>query len=118
MRQMLNRRHFLSGASASAVAAAMPLSSQAAADATAAGRTVIGAHTAYANLAKGFIFQSDPTNSDVNGYPIRTPNPGLSANPSMPDGYFGDYVWKFRGRGSMQFSPASIIRSGGANIVG
>src|SRR2546421_9945548 len=93
--KMLNRRHFLSGASASAVAAAMPLSSQAAADATAAGRTVIGAHTAYANLAKGFIFQSDPTNSDVNGYPIRTPNPGLSANPSMPDGYFGDYVWKF-----------------------
>src|SRR5207253_3370945 len=27
-------------------------------------------------------------------------------------------VWKFRGRGSMQFSPGAIIRSGGANVVG
>jgi len=116
--KMLNRRHLLSGASASAVAAAMPLSAQSAPDATAAGRTVINATTGYANLAKGFIFQSDPTNSDANGYPIRTPTSGLNANPSMPEGYFGNYVWKFRGRGSMQFSPAAIIRSGGANIVG
>ena len=36
----------------------------------------------------------------------------------MPEGYFGDFVWKFRGRGSMQFSPGALIRSGGHNIVG
>ena len=74
--------------------------------------------TGYANLAKGFIFSSDPTNSDHNGYPSRTPSSAWVANPSMPVGYFGDYVWKFRGRGSMQFSPCGITARRGAKVAG
>src|SRR5256885_889141 len=111
---MLNRRHFLSGASASAIAAVIPGAAKSLPNDATPGRTVINAMAGYANLAKDFTFPSDPTNSDANGYPIRTPSSAWGANPSMPVGYFGDYVWKFRGRGSMQFSPGAIIRSGGA----
>src|SRR5258708_1309832 len=99
---MLNRRHFLSGASSFAIAAAVPaVGNERPGDVvtSAAGRTVINAITGYANFVKGFEFSGDPTNSDSNGYPIRTPSASWLANPSMPVGYFGDYVWKFRGRG-------------------
>src|SRR5262249_35219703 len=114
---MLNRRQVLAGAGAFALADLVPSLAQST-GADAGGRTVINAIAGYANLAKGFIFSGDPTNSDINGYPIRTPTTNWVANPSMPEGYFGDFVWKFRGRGSMQFSPGAIIRSGGMNIVG
>jgi hypothetical protein len=115
---MLNRRQFLSGASAYTIASVSPISANALPNSGTTGRTVINAVAGYANLAKGFIFNGDPNNSDVDGYPIRTPLSSWIANPSMPAGYFGDYVWKFRGRGSMQFSPGAIIRSGGINVVG
>ena len=91
---MLNRRHFLSGASASAIAAIIPVAANSLPKDVPAGRTVINAMTGYANLAKGVTFSSDPTNSDHNGYPSRTPSSAWVANPSMPVGYFGDYVWK------------------------
>ncbi len=114
---MLDRRQFLSGAGAVTLAELLPSVAKAAST-DAGGRTVINAISGYANLAKGFIFARDPTNQDVNGYPVRTPPTNWGANPSMPEGYFGDFVWKFRGRGSMQFSPGALIRSGGNNIVG
>ena len=100
----------------SAMSAVSPMTSQAFASGSGAGRTVINAIAGYANLAKGFGFASDPANSDTKGYPIRTPTTPWLANPRMPEGYFGDFVWKFRGRGSMQLSPGAIIRSGGLNI--
>jgi hypothetical protein len=114
---MLNRRQILAGAGASTLAELLP-SRPLLANTEVAGRTVINAISGYANLAKGFVFSSDPTIADANGYPMRTPPTNWGANPSMPEGYFGDFVWKFRGRGSMQLSPGAIIRSGGANIVG
>ena len=114
---MLDRRQFLSGAGAVTLAELVP-SVAPAATTDAGGRTVINAIAGYTNLAKGFIFAGDPTNQDINGYPIKTPAASWLANPSMPEGYFGDFVWKFRGRGSMQFSPGALIRSGGNNIVG
>jgi hypothetical protein len=114
---MFDRRQFLFGAGAVTLAE-LVLSVASAAGGDPSGRTVINGIAGYANLAKDFIFTSDPTNQDSNGYPIKTPVTNLVANPSMPDGYFGDYVWKFRGRGSMQFSPGALIRSGGNNIVG
>jgi hypothetical protein len=118
---MLSRREFLSGASTLTIASV--ISTAAGADVSfearfqGFGRTVMNAIGGYANLAKGFVFSSDPTNADAKGYPINTPLVPWIANPSMPIGYFGDYVFKFKGRGSMQFSPCAIIRSGGANIV-
>jgi hypothetical protein len=114
---MLDRRQFLSCAGAVTLAELVP-SLAPAASTDAGGRTVINAIAGYANLAKGFIFTNDPANQDANGYPIKTPAANRIANPSMPEGYFGDFVWKFRGRGSMQFSPGALIRSGGNNIIG
>ena len=114
---MLNRRQILASAGAAALVETISFGAQSANNGS-GGRTVINAVTGFANLAKGFGFASDPTNMDANGYPIRTPTTNWLANPSMPEGYFGDFVWKFRGRGSMQFSPGAIIRSGGTNIVG
>ncbi|ABQ33250.1 hypothetical protein [Bradyrhizobium sp. BTAi1] len=114
---MLDRRQLLSGAGALAFAELVP-SVVSAADPEAGRRIVINAIAGYANLAKHFVFNSDPGNQDANGYPIKTPATNMGANPSMPEGYFGDFVWKFRGRGSMQFSPGALIRSGGQNIVG
>ena len=101
---MLDRRQLLSGAGALALSELLP--SAASAANTDSGRIVINAVAGYANLAKGFNFSSDPGNQDANGYPLRTPARSLSANPSMPEGYFGDFVWKFRGRGSMSSRPA------------
>lgn len=115
---MLNRRQVVAGAGACVMAEVIPIPLQSIANLNGGGRTVINAVSAYANLAKGFIFSGDPTNSNADGYPIRTPSSSWSANPGMPEGYFGDFVWKFRGRGSMQLSPGAIIRSGGANIYG
>ena len=65
---MLDRRQFLSGASAVTLAELLP-SAVRAGSADAGARTVINAIAGYANLAKGFIFNSDPTNQDANGYP-------------------------------------------------
>jgi hypothetical protein len=115
---MLNRREVIVGAAASAFADVMTNSPEAIATGLGPGKTVINAITGFANLAKGFVFSSDPAYSDFNGYPIRTPVSSWLANPSMPEGYYGDFIWKFRGRGSMQLSPCAIIRSGGGNIVG
>jgi hypothetical protein len=114
---MLNRRQLLASAGASALVETISLGAQSA-NTGSGGKTVINAVTGFANLAKGFGFTSDPTNMDASGYPIRTPITNWGANPSMPEGYFGDFVWKFRGRGSMQFSPGALIRSGGINVVG
>lgn len=114
---MLSRRELLAGSAAVVLVGVNSFAADSVKKSV-GGRTVINAITGFANLAKGFGFTGDPTNTDVNGYPIRTPSANWVANPSMPEGYFGDFVWKFRGRGSMQLSPGVLIRSGGTNIVG
>src|SRR2546430_150050 len=72
---MLNRRDFLAGSAALTIAPVVSLAANSILTDPAAavsGRTVINAITGYANLAKGFGFTTDPTNSDANGYPIKT----------------------------------------------
>lgn len=90
------------------------------------GRVTINAPSGYLNLVKGsFAFVPDPSNMDANGYPVRTPAVGIGANPDMPVGYFGEYVWKWSGTGTMRIgaSPPMMISAntsagGGQAIFG
>lgn len=72
----------------------------------------------YANLIKGFGFVSIPGNQDSNGYPVTTPASDMLANPSMPAGYYGNFVLKWSGTGAMQISscPPIIVTSGGTSV--
>jgi hypothetical protein len=72
----------------------------------------------WANLAKGFAFNVPPNIADSNGYPTTTPPTHILANPPWAAGYTGQVVWKWRGRASMQMSPAAIIWSGGRYVTG
>jgi hypothetical protein len=67
------------------------------------GRVTLNVPAGYLNLAKAFGFQPDPTNQDSNGYPIATPKTNIVAgsSPSMPANYWGEFVWKWTGKGSM-----------------
>ena len=66
------------------------------------------------NLAKGSAPLIDPNNASPDGYPKTTPASSWifqSARP--PAGYFGSYVWKWTGQGSMQIAGTAILVSAG-----
>lgn len=74
---------------------------------------------AFKNIAKGFSFPAqDPTTVSSDGYPLSTPASVIGSNPSMPLGYYGEFVWKWTGQGSMQIlsAPPMIVSSGGTDI--
>jgi hypothetical protein len=117
----ISRREVLSGASAAALMLGMPKWAGAAIDGSSSsqmGRMVMNSNTVFANLAKGFTFAVDPANADANGYPISTPAKPIGTNPSFASNYYGDFVWKWSGQGSMQMGAALIIRSGFGHFVG
>ncbi len=117
----ISRRDVLSGASAAALVLGMPKQAGAATDGSSSsqmGRMVMNSGTVFANLAKGFTFAVDPANADANGYPISTPTNPIGTNPSFASNYYGDFVWKWSGQGSMQIAAALIIRSGFGHFVG
>lgn len=74
----------------------------------------------YANLIKGFGFSPDIANQDANGNPVTTPTSSMTAGstPSMPFGYYGTFVWKWSGTGSMNISgnPPVVVSSGGTSV--
>src|SRR6266550_2264350 len=82
-------------------------------------RVTINAPLAYMNLAKGFSLDVDPANASSDGYPVATPSFDLLArsSPSMPGQYFGEFVWKWTGQGSMKItsSPPMIVSSSTAS---
>lgn len=81
-------------------------------------RVTINANSFYLNLAKGFGFPSqDPTTVSSDGYPLSTPSSVIIGNPSMPPNYYGNFVWKWTGQGSMQTNGAFIVASGGTAIT-
>lgn len=82
-------------------------------------RVTVNVLTAYANMAKGFGTQPDPNNMDADGYPVTTPSAAITTNPILPQGYTGEYVWKWAGTASMAIisSPPMVISSGGAAIL-
>lgn len=84
-------------------------------------RVTVNANVFFLNLAKGFAFPSqDPTTVSSDGYPLSTPSSAIVANPSMPANYYGTFVWKFTGEGSMQIAaaPPIVLTSGGSFLVG
>jgi hypothetical protein len=116
---LISRREILSGTSAAALMLGMPKQLEASIEGSSGlnnNRVTINAPSAFLNLAKGFSFAIDPTNSSSDGYPIRTPSGALGSNGSMPLKYYGPLVWKFSGQGSMQTGGAMLVASGGANI--
>ena len=79
-------------------------------------RTVInvpnqGQH--YLNVAKQFVWNTDPRIIDTDGYPISTPSYAWVCNPSMTLGYYGSWTWSWAGTASMLFTPPIIVLSGG-----
>lgn len=68
----------------------------------------------YANLAKSMAWDLDtlnPSNSDTSGYPTGTLGSNLGNNTSFGAGYYGDFIWKWSGTGSMDVAGAVIIRN-------
>src|SRR5258708_24058079 len=118
---LISRGEILAGASAAALVLGMPKQAGAATNGSSSsqmGRMVMNSGTVFANLAKGFTFAVDPANADANGYPISTPANPIGTNPSFASNYYGDFVWKWSGQGSMQIITALIIRSGFGHFVG
>ena len=72
-------------------------------------RVTINPDNGYANLAKGFTWNVDPTNQSSDGYPVTTPSVAWLANISMPAGYYGNFVWKWSGQGSQQLQCGPAI---------
>jgi hypothetical protein len=78
----------------------------------------------YANLARGMGFVVQPNNcssppcADSNGYPNQVPTSAITANPSLPSGYYGTFTWAWSGTGSMQDlgGPPELVISGGGVI--
>lgn len=115
----VSRRFFLLGASTLALSKAEAKFPRGAYGSANTNRVTLNAVTGYLNLVKGFGFVPDPLNADANGYPVTVPTSNMLANTSMPGGYFGEYVWKWTGQGSMQIvgSPPLIVSAGGTAIV-
>jgi hypothetical protein len=76
----------------------------------------------YLNLAKNFFFSLLPGsfNQTSDGYPANgILATGVNANVGFPSGYYGKFVWKWTGTGSMEsVSGPIIVYSGGTNIFG
>jgi hypothetical protein len=119
---MLSRRKFLISSALSGILAKSPAVAFAHEnEGQNPNRVVLNAVSGYLNLAKGFGFTVVPNNSNSDGYPITTPAGNLIAgsSPSMPGQYFGQFVWKWTGQGSMQLAAKPmIITSGGLAILG
>src|SRR5258708_3262177 len=114
---MLTRRDLLSRASVAALALGLPEQSDAwvihgsGVTSTNTNRVTINASLGFLNLAKNFYFNIDPANASSDGYPVVAPTSGWNANIAMPLGYYGNFVWKFSGQGSMQIAAQSILVS-------
>jgi hypothetical protein len=79
-------------------------------------RTVInvpnqGQH--YLNVAKQFVWNTDPRIINADGYPTSTPSYAWVCNPSMTLGYYGSWTWSWIGTASMLYTGPIIILSGG-----
>src|SRR5258708_6006049 len=114
---MLTRRDLLSRASVAALALGLPEQSAAwvihgsGVTSTNTNRVTINASLGFLNLAKNFYFNIDPANASSDGYPVVAPTSGWNANIAMPLGYYGNFVWKFSGQGSIQIAAQSILVS-------
>ena len=118
---MLTRRALLAGTTALTLAGAEPCRAWIHGGIpTNNNRVTINAPAGYLNIAKTFAFNIDPTNQSSDGYPVTTPSSSWTAgsSPSMPAGYYGSFVWKFSGQGSMQVFGSVVVTSGGTSIVG
>lgn len=108
----LSRRNFLFGSVSSIVLLkASSAKARLLHGASGSGRVTINVPPGYLNLVKGFGFQPDPANQDSNGYPVTTPTSTMVANINMPSNYWGDFVWKWAGEGSMDIvaGPPTIV---------
>ena len=69
------------------------------------------------NIAKGFLWGGpwgpgpDPANSSPDGYPLTSPASSWGCNPAMPQGYFGNLIWKWSGIGTMNMIGQSMLVS-------
>ena len=115
----ITRRALLAGTSALTLAGTSPCRAWVHGSSTLNNhRVTINVPAGYLNIAKTFAFNIDPTNQSSDGYPVTAPSSAWASNPGMPGGYYGYFVWKFSGQGSMQMSGSSVIvTSGGTNIV-
>jgi hypothetical protein len=68
----------------------------------------------FINIAKNYAFAPDPNNSTADGYPTSAAG-AFGGSGGFPPNYYGQYVWKFSGLGSMQTGGSMLIASATAN---
>lgn len=116
------RRHFLFGSASLLALTVTPSEARfprgSAASGTNSSRVTVNAPAGFLNIAKGWVFTIDPNNMTSDGFPVSKPSSGTyGANPSFPLGYYGQYVWKWTGTGSMAWSagPPLIVTTSTVN---
>jgi hypothetical protein len=123
-----SRRDFIHAGCAIGAASLIPDAAEAWIHGTSLGalnlsRTVINVPSdgqLYLNIAKRFFFNVLPgsSNQTTDGYPTNgTLGAGVTANVAFPDGYYGQFLWKWTGAASMQSVGIPwIVYSGGASV--